>query len=114
MCHARLAVDLAPGVNFVSGANGSGKSALLQAAQLALGVRASEVGRARSAAGLVRAGAASARVRVTLWNSGPAAHRPDAFGPEIVIEARVPGGGGGAIAWSLRGAGGDRLGSTRR
>ena len=40
MNHAHLAVDLRPGVNFVFGKNGSGKSALLAGCMVALGCKA--------------------------------------------------------------------------
>ena len=111
MCHAALDVAFGPRVNFVSGANGSGKSALLQALQLALGVRAAATGRAGAAAGLVRSGAREARVEVTLWNAGPDAHRADTFGASLTIERRITASGGGS--WRLRAASGATVSDKR-
>jgi len=89
MCHEHFKVELCPHVNFVSGVNGSGKSALLQALQLALGVRAAATGRASAASSLVRTGASQASIRVEIWNTGPDAHRPELFGDTVVIERKL-------------------------
>jgi len=43
--HRHLKVDLAPGVNFVVGKNGSGKSAIVMALQAGLGCKASAAGK---------------------------------------------------------------------
>jgi hypothetical protein len=40
MCHERLAVDFVPHMNLVSGLNGSGKSAILDALMVCLGAAA--------------------------------------------------------------------------
>ena len=55
-------------VTFVSGANGSGKSAVLQALQCCLGVKAAQTGRSNSYKDFVRTGEEEAIVRVTLHN----------------------------------------------
>jgi hypothetical protein len=94
-------------VNFISGQNGSGKSAVLQALQICLGATARETGRGRSLRELIRTGCDEARLAVTLWNTGGDAYRPDELGDWVTIErvikvplgdaaaARGGGGGGG-------------------
>jgi chromosome segregation ATPase len=57
-------------VTFVSGNNGSGKSAVLQALQICLGATARSTGRSTSLSNFIRTGATEARVQVTLWNTG--------------------------------------------
>jgi hypothetical protein len=58
-----------PHLNFISGENGSGKSATLQCLQVCLGARARDTGRSSSAKELVNYAASSATARVTLWNT---------------------------------------------
>jgi chromosome segregation ATPase len=59
-------------VTFVSGTNGSGKSAVLQALQCCLGVRAATTGRAKSFQSFIKTGADEAVIRVT----GEPKHEP--------------------------------------
>ena len=56
-------------LNFISGENGSGKSATLQCLQVCLGVDPRRTGRAQTTRGLIRDGATSAVARVTVWNT---------------------------------------------
>jgi chromosome segregation ATPase len=64
-------------VTLVSGQNGSGKSAVIQALQVCLGASARETSRARSFPAFVKEGCSEARVHVTLWNVGEDAFMPD-------------------------------------
>ena len=69
-------------MTLVSGENGSGKSAIKQALQVCMGVRASATGRAPSLREFIRTGhdgrpLSSACVQVTLRNDGADAFRPD-------------------------------------
>jgi hypothetical protein len=115
MCHRHLALDFAPHVTLISGANGSGKSATLQALQCALGARATRTGRATSAKGFVREGAAEAIVRVTLWNcpyKGHDAFQHELYGDEITVERRIGASGQGST-WALKDALGRRVGQRR-
>lgn len=57
MCHRHLRVALSSSINFITGNNGSGKSALLTALTVCLGGRAATTQRATSLAALIREGA---------------------------------------------------------
>lgn len=89
MCHSHFELNFMPHLNFVSGANGSGKSASLQALQCCLGVQARKTGRAANFAELIQDGAPSGLVSVTIWNTGSDAVMPEALGSQITIERRL-------------------------
>ena len=89
MCHENLVVDLLPHVNAISGTNGSGKSATLQALQLCLGVRAKDTGRSASHSGLIKTGSRVAQVKVKLWNTGVDAYQPHLYGECIEVERKL-------------------------
>lgn len=86
MCHHNLTVALNPHLTFISGANGSGKSAILTAITACLGVSASKTNRATSVKEFVRNGANKATVRILFDNSGPDAYLPDKYGNLLTIE----------------------------
>jgi chromosome segregation ATPase len=48
MCHASLALDFNPAVNFIVGKNGSGKSAIMTALMVVLGSKATDTSRGKS------------------------------------------------------------------
>jgi chromosome segregation ATPase len=89
MCHENFTMHFGPNVNFISGHNGSGKSAVLQALQCCLGVQARKTGRGTSQANFVRKGARAALAQVVLWNKGSDAYRPDVYGGLIAVEKRI-------------------------
>ena len=68
--HASPPTTRRPSVNFISGTNGSGKSATLQALQFCLGVAARHTGRGHGAKDLIKYGARQLVACVTLWNTG--------------------------------------------
>jgi len=94
MCHENFTMYFGPNVNFISGHNGSGKSASLQALQCCLGVQARKTGRGTNLRGFVRKGAPRALAQVMLWNVGEDAYRPETFGNLIVVERRIEAAGG--------------------
>ena len=51
MCHENLKIDLCPRINYITGVNGSGKSAILTALQMCLGARSSSTHRAKKTSG---------------------------------------------------------------
>lgn len=58
-----------PHLNFVSGENGSGKSAALQCLQVCLGLQARLTGRAKTAKELIMTKQSVAVAKVVLWNT---------------------------------------------
>jgi len=84
----------------VSGTNGSGKSAVLQAIQQVLGVRASATNRASTQKEFIRKGAHEALISVTLWNKGEDAYQPEKWGSFITIDRRI----GNSCSWSIKDA----------
>lgn len=88
MCHANAKVELGPRINYVTGENGSGKSAILTALAVALGAKMKSIGRSstKSAKGMIKTGASFARVVVVISNDGEDAFKPDVFGRSITVE----------------------------
>ncbi|KAI7843604.1 hypothetical protein COHA_002846 [Chlorella ohadii] len=88
MCHTHFVHEFGPRVSVVVGQNGSGKSALLQALQCCLGVRAAATGRYGSLKKFVQSEDGHAVIRLTLWNTGPDAYRRSELGPKATIVRR--------------------------
>ena len=91
MCHENLRVDLGPRINFITGENGSGKSAVLTALTLALGTSARKTNRTNKdgVKGLIRTGQHSAKIIVELRNEGSDAFEPEKFGDVIIVEKNI-------------------------
>ncbi|EFJ45367.1 structural maintenance of chromosomes protein 6 [Volvox carteri f. nagariensis] len=89
MCHKHFEMEFGPHVTLVSGQNGSGKSAVVQALQVCLGVSARNTGRGTAIAELINAKAHDAKVHVTLWNTGDDAFMPSLFGDRVTIERHL-------------------------
>ncbi|KAJ2466250.1 Structural maintenance of chromosomes protein 6, partial [Coemansia sp. RSA 2322] len=102
MCHEKATVNLCPKVNFITGQNGSGKSAILTALTIALGGKANTTNRATSLKGFIREGRQRAVVKVQLRNRGPDAYHPELYGSSIVIERQLSNGTGAASQYKLK------------
>eukprot|EP00818_Percolomonas_sp_WS_P008954 CAMPEP_0117445174 /NCGR_PEP_ID=MMETSP0759-20121206/5651_1 /TAXON_ID=63605 /ORGANISM="Percolomonas cosmopolitus, Strain WS" /LENGTH=1096 /DNA_ID=CAMNT_0005237325 /DNA_START=191 /DNA_END=3481 /DNA_ORIENTATION=+ len=89
MCHRNLEVELRAGVNVITGNNGSGKSAILAALQVALGSKAKSTNRGTSMKEVIKEGEESCRVTVYLSNGGEDAYEPDTYGSRIVVVRRL-------------------------
>eukprot|EP00924_Labyrinthula_sp_SR-Ha-C_P006711 snap_masked-scaffold_29-processed-gene-2.62-mRNA-1 protein AED:0.23 eAED:0.25 QI:0/-1/0/1/-1/1/1/0/1193 len=102
MCHKNLSISFGRKVNFVTGQNGSGKSAVLAGLQVCLGLTARQTKRGSSLKNLIRHGAkGSAKIRVEISNSIVDAdtrkekvvewlsYKPEVFGPRIIIERTI-------------------------
>jgi hypothetical protein len=90
MCHRLFDVKLGLKMNFITGQNGSGKSAIVAAIQLCLGATAKRTGRGDSLSRLIREGSTSpAVVRVTLLNKGLDAYKHAEYGDSITIERKI-------------------------
>lgn len=109
MSHKHFAIDLGPNVNFIVGANGSGKSAILIALSVALGAKASFTQRGQSVKELITTGEQSARIRVTLSNVGSDAYQRAQYGDAITVERVI--GANGANTYRLRDSRGRAQGS---
>jgi hypothetical protein len=74
MCHQKMIISLGRNINFITGENGSGKSAIIAALQICLGASARTTHRGKSLKNLIRHGHdGNAIVRITLVNDGTTA-----------------------------------------
>lgn len=86
MCHRKFHFDLGRHLNFITGRNGSGKSAIAAAIQLCLGSSARHTGRGSNLAKYIREGSEDPAVlEVTLLNEGPDAYKPEDYGRKIIV-----------------------------
>ncbi|CAK9135142.1 unnamed protein product [Ilex paraguariensis] len=89
MCHSNLEIELGDRVNFITGQNGSGKSAILTALCVAFGCRAKGTQRAATMQDFIKTGCSYALVHVEMKNHGDDAFKPETYGDTIVIERRI-------------------------
>ncbi|PIA35639.1 hypothetical protein AQUCO_03500177v1 [Aquilegia coerulea] len=89
MCHSNLQIELGDCVNFITGQNGSGKSAILTALCVAFGCRAKGTQRASTLKDFIKTGCSYANVQVELKNEGGEAFKPEVYGDVIIIERRI-------------------------
>ncbi|KAL2920477.1 Structural maintenance of chromosomes protein 6B [Bienertia sinuspersici] len=89
MCHSNLVIELGDYVNFITGQNGSGKSAILTALCVAFGSRAKATNRAATLKDFIKTGCSYASVQVVLKNEGADAFKPELYGESIIIERRI-------------------------
>ena len=91
MNHKILVVPLNPRVNFITGPNGTGKSAVVAAIQLCFGASAKQTGREKALASMIRRGhEGHGYCRVTLHNPrGHDAYKYEVFGDTITIERKI-------------------------
>jgi len=90
MNHTRLHVKLNANLNFITGRNGSGKSAIATALMIVLGSKTGSTGRGNNLGSLVREGATSpAIIQVCMHNAGADAYEPETFGKKIIIERQI-------------------------
>lgn len=77
-------------LNFVTGKNGSGKSAIVAAIQLCLGSTSRQTGRNSNLGGFIREGSPGpAIVRLYIHNKGVDAFEPENYGDKIVVERKI-------------------------
>ena len=90
MNHRKFSLKLGKLVNFLTGQNGSGKSACVAAIQLCLGATASKTGRAPNMGKMIRHGSSGPAIcRVKLLNEGDDAYKPDVYGSSITVERKI-------------------------
>jgi structural maintenance of chromosomes protein 6 len=111
MCHERLHVELGPLLNFITGKNGSGKSAILTAITLCLGGKASTTNRGASLKSFIKEGRDNASLIIKIKNQGVDAYQPDVYGQTIILERNFS--KTGTSGFKLKGASG-RLVSNKK
>ncbi|KAM0745665.1 P-loop containing nucleoside triphosphate hydrolase protein [Meredithblackwellia eburnea MCA 4105] len=89
MCHKLVTVKFGEQINFLTGHNGSGKSAVLTGISMALGGNAKTTNRAQKGGDLVRHGAQYAVCAVKIKNEGIDAFHPDVYGKTITVSRRI-------------------------
>lgn len=75
MCHAKFDYEPIRRINFITGVNGSGKSAVMSALIFALGGNAKMTNRGTSNKSFIRSGETQASVEIALVNAGENAYR---------------------------------------
>ncbi|KAI3458312.1 hypothetical protein Pfo_014975 [Paulownia fortunei] len=89
MCHSNLEIELGDWVNFITGQNGSGKSAILTALCVAFGSRARGTQRANAMKDFIKTGCSHALVQVEIKNQGEDAFKPELYGDIIIVDRRI-------------------------
>ncbi|CAH9068477.1 unnamed protein product [Cuscuta europaea] len=89
MCHNNLEIDFGDNVNFITGQNGSGKSAILTALCLAFGSRARGTQRANTMKDFIKTGCSYALIHVEIKNNGEDSFKPETYGGAIIVERRI-------------------------
>jgi len=89
MCHSQFTWEPNQRVNFVTGANGSGKSSMLQAITLGLLGDPKSVKRYTKVAEFIKKGASKATIQVTLKNCGDDAYKPETYGRSITFQRTI-------------------------
>lgn len=111
MCHAHLSMSLGPLINFITGHNGSGKSAILAALTVCLGARASANNRGKSLKDYIKHGSDRATVQVKIKNQGELAYQPELYGTSIIVQRNFS--MTGSSGFSIRNANGKQV-STKK
>uniref|UniRef100_A0A0E0LYC2 RecF/RecN/SMC N-terminal domain-containing protein n=1 Tax=Oryza punctata TaxID=4537 RepID=A0A0E0LYC2_ORYPU len=89
MCHSSLHIELGQHVNFITGQNGSGKSAILTALCIAFGSRAKSTQRASALKDFIKTGCSYAAIIVDINNQGEDAFKPEVYGDLVRLERRI-------------------------
>jgi structural maintenance of chromosomes protein 6 len=86
MCHANMEIPLHSRINFITGANGSGKSAIVAAVQICLGASPRHTQRGTKYVDFIQRGCTgNAEVSVTLLNT-PDGYEYEAYGKAITVK----------------------------
>ncbi|KAK6364969.1 Structural maintenance of chromosomes protein 6 [Exophiala oligosperma] len=97
MCHEDYEFHLGPLINFITGKNGSGKSAILTAIVLCLGGKASATNRGARLSNFIKEGKDHATIICKIKNQGDSAYMPDLYGSTIQVERHISRTGGSSF-----------------
>lgn len=94
MCHSNFHLTLNPRITFISGLNGSGKSAIQTALVVGFGARASITSRANSLKKFIKYGCTSATITIKIANDETGNYentpfKPELYGKEITIVRHI-------------------------
>lgn len=94
MCHSNFYLTFNPRINFISGLNGSGKSAIQTAIVVGFGARASITNRASALTSLIKYNCSSATISITIANGnegiyGIGPFKPEIYGKQITIVRQI-------------------------
>ena len=78
-------------ITFVTGANGSGKSSVLQGLVLGLLADSKHTKRYSKLSDYIQKGQSAATIQVTLNNEGPDAYKPEVYGKAITFQRTIRG-----------------------
>lgn len=109
MCHSLLDVSFGNQINFITGKNGSGKSAIMTGLIVCFGGR--NHGRGNNVRDLIKNGQTRATVTVYLKNEGSDAFRHNVYGDTIIVERQLNKEGGSA--YTIKSGAGKKIESTR-
>ncbi|KAA0148501.1 hypothetical protein FNF31_07390 [Cafeteria roenbergensis] len=115
MCHEHCLIKFGPRINFITGRNGSGKSAVATAICMAFGATASQVVKEATLADLVRNGASKAVIELSISNVGSHAFCPELYGGVITVSRSITrtGENRATSSYSLRGESGTEVSKKR-
>ncbi|XP_066904702.1 structural maintenance of chromosomes protein 6 [Halyomorpha halys] len=89
MCHSNFEFTFEDKVNFISGKNGSGKSAILTALVIGLGGRTADTNRGHSLKNLIQNGKHKATIEITLSNKGFSSFKKNIYGNVIKVVRNI-------------------------
>jgi len=89
MVHSEFEWEPNNQVNFVTGANGSGKSSVLQALVLGLNGEVKGMGRYQKAKDFIKKDSPKAIIQITLCNTGEDSFKPDTYRNEIIVQRSI-------------------------
>ncbi|XP_073983734.1 structural maintenance of chromosomes 6 isoform X2 [Rhodnius prolixus] len=89
MCHGNLEFNFGERINFLSGKNGSGKSAILTALVIGLGGRTTDTNRGHSLKDLIKNGQNSGSIEITLFNESDTSYNKAFYGNEITVIRKI-------------------------
>jgi chromosome segregation ATPase len=89
MNHSNFEIKFNSRVNFITGRNGSGKSAIIVALAVVLGSRAKSAGRGERMTDLIMFGKSFCFITITLDNTGLDPYMPSKFGKVVKITRKI-------------------------